>query len=62
MTELCQCHRLAQRRCDCGEPLCEQCYRTYFACKTCLEKFVASTDESDALQLAQWLAEQETNV
>jgi hypothetical protein len=58
MNELCACHRLAQRRCECGEPLCEQCFRKYAACKECIAILNASTDESDALQLAQWECEQ----
>ena len=57
--ELCICHRLAKRRCDCGEPLCETCYKKSFVCKSCVEKLMASTDESDAAQLAQWEREQE---
>jgi len=38
--------------------MCENCYKIYYACKQCIEDFNASTDESDALQLAAWEREQ----
>ena len=58
MNEVCSCHRMATRRCSCGTPMCENCYKIYYACKQCIEDFNASTDESDALQLAAWEREQ----
>jgi hypothetical protein len=56
MNDLCKCHRVAKRRCDCGAPLCKTCFTKYHACRKCIEALDSSTDESDALQLAQWEA------
>ncbi len=33
MNEVCSCHRMATRRCSCGTPMCENCYKIYYACK-----------------------------